>query len=123
VACTLLRGKRDGIRGTRLGGITFQNIDGVDLLACDTQTIGAPPTCTPGAPGCGWQSSKNRISSSSCAAASRSPSSVELALALEHPVYDCLYLAAAVESVGPAAHRQQGRIDKARSLNHYDHIN
>jgi len=36
------------------GGFTFQNIDGLDLLACSTQSIDAPPTCTPGAPGCGW---------------------------------------------------------------------
>ena len=27
---------------------------GIDLEACDTQTIAAPATCTPGRPGCGW---------------------------------------------------------------------
>ena len=36
------------------GGLTFPTVNGVDLTACDTQTIGAS-TCTPGAAGCGWQ--------------------------------------------------------------------
>ena len=35
------------------GGYNFTNVGGIDLQACNTQTIG-PSTCTPGAPGCGW---------------------------------------------------------------------
>lgn len=37
------------------GGFTFPIVNGVDLLACSTVAVaGQPPTCTPGAPGCGW---------------------------------------------------------------------
>lgn len=32
----------------------FPNVMPIDLTACDTQTIG-PHTCSPGAPGCGWE--------------------------------------------------------------------
>jgi hypothetical protein len=35
------------------GSHTF-TIPGIDLTACDTQVIG-PHVCTPGAPGCGWE--------------------------------------------------------------------
>ena len=35
------------------GGYNFTNVGGIDLQACNTQTIG-PSTCTPGEPGCGW---------------------------------------------------------------------
>jgi hypothetical protein len=34
--------------------VSFDNIFGVNLTACDTQVIGAR-VCTPGAPGCGWK--------------------------------------------------------------------
>jgi hypothetical protein len=38
------------------GGFTFPIVDGVDLQACSTVAVGGtPPTCTPGAPGCGWK--------------------------------------------------------------------
>jgi hypothetical protein len=37
-----------------IGGFTFPVANGTDLQACDTVAIGAH-TCTPGAPGCGWQ--------------------------------------------------------------------
>ncbi|HVK32793.1 MAG TPA: hypothetical protein VM845_09840 [Burkholderiaceae bacterium] len=38
-----------------VGGFTFPIVDGVDLQACSTVEVGAsPPTCSPGAPGCGW---------------------------------------------------------------------
>lgn len=32
----------------------FPNVQAIDLTACDTQVIG-PHTCSPGAPGCGWE--------------------------------------------------------------------
>lgn len=35
------------------GGFVFPCVLGIDLTACNTQTIGAH-TCTPGEPGCGW---------------------------------------------------------------------
>lgn len=38
------------------GGFTFTQVGALDLEACDTQTIGGRPTCTPGAIGCGWSS-------------------------------------------------------------------
>jgi hypothetical protein len=37
-----------------IGGFDFPDVNGVDLEKCNTQTISAPPTCTPGALGCGW---------------------------------------------------------------------
>lgn len=40
------------------GGFTFPIVDGVDLQACSTVNVaGTPPSCTPGAPGCGWDPS------------------------------------------------------------------
>jgi hypothetical protein len=39
---------------TTVGGFTFPDVIGVDLQACDTETIGAA-ACTPGTPGCGWK--------------------------------------------------------------------
>ena len=36
------------------GGFTFPMINGVDETDCSTITIGGTPSCTPGAPGCGW---------------------------------------------------------------------
>ena len=36
------------------GGHNFPSVIGIDLTACDTQTIGAH-TCTPGTQGCGWE--------------------------------------------------------------------
>jgi hypothetical protein len=36
------------------GGFKFPIVDGVDLQACSTVTVAGSPTCTPGAPGCGW---------------------------------------------------------------------
>lgn len=40
-----------------VGGFTFPIVDGVDLQSCSTvEVAGTPPTCTPGAPGCGWKS-------------------------------------------------------------------
>ena len=35
------------------GGFVFPTVLGIDLTACNTQTIGAT-TCTPGTTGCGW---------------------------------------------------------------------
>lgn len=37
-----------------MNGFTFPNVAGVNLTACNTQSIGGA-TCTPGTPGCGWQ--------------------------------------------------------------------
>jgi len=39
---------------TTSGGFTFPLVNGVDLQACSTVTVAGTPTCTPGAPGCGW---------------------------------------------------------------------
>ena len=36
------------------GGFAFTNVAGLDLVACDTQTIG-PHACVPGTVGCGWE--------------------------------------------------------------------
>jgi hypothetical protein len=37
------------------GGFNFPIVDGVNLQSCSTVNVaGTPPTCTPGAPGCGW---------------------------------------------------------------------
>lgn len=36
------------------GGYVFPTVLGIDLTACNTQTIGSS-TCTPGSAGCGWQ--------------------------------------------------------------------
>ena len=36
------------------GGFTFWQVEPLDLESCDTQDVGGTPTCTPGAPGCGW---------------------------------------------------------------------
>lgn len=37
------------------GGSTFTTVQGIDLQACSTINVGGtPPTCTSGAPGCGW---------------------------------------------------------------------
>jgi hypothetical protein len=38
---------------TNVVGDNFNNVNPVDLTACDTQVIG-PHMCSPGAPGCGW---------------------------------------------------------------------
>jgi hypothetical protein len=38
---------------TNVNGFQFPNVTGVNLQACNTQSIGAS-TCTPGAAGCGW---------------------------------------------------------------------
>jgi hypothetical protein len=45
---------RDQTATALAGGHTFLTVAGLDLTACDTQTIG-PHTCTPGTPGCGWE--------------------------------------------------------------------
>ena len=37
------------------GGLSFPIVNGVDLQACSTVTVAGSPTCTPGAPGCGWE--------------------------------------------------------------------
>jgi hypothetical protein len=39
---------------TKLGGFTFNDLDGISLTACNTETVKAS-VCTPGTPGCGWQ--------------------------------------------------------------------
>jgi len=36
------------------GGSTFTTVPGIDLQSCSTIDVGGTPTCTPGAPGCGW---------------------------------------------------------------------
>ncbi len=38
----------------QVGGYTYNDLDGIHLVACNTETIHAP-TCTPGASGCGWR--------------------------------------------------------------------
>jgi len=40
--------------GAGADAVSFANIAGVNLTACDTQAIG-PRVCPPGAPGCGWK--------------------------------------------------------------------
>jgi hypothetical protein len=43
------------------GGFSFPIVDGVNLQACSTVNVsGSPPTCTPGAPGCGWSNGDMR---------------------------------------------------------------
>jgi len=37
-----------------VGGFEFPNVNGVNLQACNTETIG-PAVCTPGTSGCGWK--------------------------------------------------------------------
>ncbi len=37
-----------------VGSFTFTAVMPVSLTTCTTATIAAPPSCTPGAPGCGW---------------------------------------------------------------------
>lgn len=39
---------------TSVGAFTFPTVNGVDLDACDTQTIAGPGPCTPGVGTCGW---------------------------------------------------------------------
>lgn len=44
-----------------VGGFTFPIVNGVDLQSCSTvEVAGTPPTCTPGAPGCGWKTGEMR---------------------------------------------------------------
>src|SRR5205823_4635343 len=38
-----------------VGGHTLTDVGALNLQACNTQTIGAKPTCTAGEPGCGWK--------------------------------------------------------------------
>ena len=42
------------ILGAGADAVSFANVHGVNLTACDTQVIG-PRVCPPGAPGCGWK--------------------------------------------------------------------
>src|SRR5207244_3130875 len=37
-----------------VGGFQFPNVNGINLQACNTQTVG-PAVCTPGTTGCGWK--------------------------------------------------------------------
>lgn len=47
---------RSADQNVAVGGFSFPMVDGVDLQACSTVAVGGtPPTCTPGAPGCGWK--------------------------------------------------------------------
>lgn len=39
---------------TSVGAFTFPTVNGVDLDACNTQTIAGPGPCTPGVGTCGW---------------------------------------------------------------------
>jgi hypothetical protein len=48
---------RSADQNVGVGGFNFPIVDGVDLQSCSTVDVaGSPPTCTPGAPGCGWKS-------------------------------------------------------------------
>ncbi len=38
---------------TKLGNFTFNDLDGIHLVACNTEAI-KPSVCTPGVQGCGW---------------------------------------------------------------------
>jgi hypothetical protein len=50
--CAHLTGNDQNVNA---GGFSFPIVNGVDLQACSTVTVaGQPPTCTPGAPSCGW---------------------------------------------------------------------
>ncbi|HUS28053.1 MAG TPA: hypothetical protein VMZ53_06075 [Kofleriaceae bacterium] len=43
------------------GGFTFQQVGAINLQACNTQTVSAPPACTHGTPNCAWASNDFRI--------------------------------------------------------------
>jgi hypothetical protein len=44
-----------------IGGFTFQQVGALNLQACNTQTINAPPACTHGTPDCAWANGDFRI--------------------------------------------------------------